>query len=155
MNRPDLSDDDVLLAALSVSLDQLDRVPEAAVRLAGAAWEICHADGELAALVAGPTAGEVVVLLREEAECRALTFVASHLTVEIEIDSDRHVVGVISPPAATLIEVEMSSSQASPAVRAVQSDDLGRFQVDVGIGLCRLRVGSGPEAVVTSWFYSP
>jgi hypothetical protein len=152
MTEPELSHDDGLLAALSALLDHLDPVPERAVGAALAAWEICQADGELAALVAGSSFADELVLLREEAEATTLTFVASRLTVEIEIDSARHVVGVISPPASTVIEVETSSAQRPPSPRSARSDDLGRFRIDVGIGLCRLRIGSGADAVFTSWF---
>jgi hypothetical protein len=134
MTEPELSHDDGLLAALSALRDHLDPVPERAVGAAGSSF------------------ADELVLLREEAEATTLTFVASRLTVEIEIDSARHVVGVISPPASTVIEVETSSAQRPPSPRSARSDDLGRFRIDVGIGLCRLRIGSGADAVFTSWF---
>jgi hypothetical protein len=153
MNHPDLSNDGVLLAALSASLDHLDPVPEAAVRAAAAACELRRADGELAALVAESLLDEPLALLRDEADNTALTFVASRLTVELEIDRDRHAVGLISPPVSTEIGVETSSRQPSPLAATARSDDLGRFRIDVGVGLCRLRIGSGTEVVVTSWFH--
>jgi hypothetical protein len=148
---PDLSNDPELEANLSVSLDHLDPVPEAAVRAASMACEMPHADGELATLVAESAPGDVLVL-RDEAESTTLTFATPRMTVEIEIDRDHHAVGAISPPVATVIEVERSARQPSAPATA-HSDELGRFRVDLGAGLYRLRIGSGPEAVVTSWFY--
>jgi len=154
MSEPDFSDDDVLLAALSEALDHLDPVPTGALRAASTSWEIFHVDGELAGLVTDTSPDSPLVLLREEeADLRTLTFVSSRLTVEIEVDRDRHAVGVLSPPAATAIEVEAASNQGQPLTKTAFSDELGRFWLDLGIGLCRLRIGSGPDAVVTSWFY--
>jgi hypothetical protein len=148
----DLSDDDVLAATLSAALDDLDPVPDAAMRAAAAACELPHADGELAALVAEAALGDLV-LMRDETESTTLTFAASRVTVEIEIDRDHHAVGIITPPATTMIAVETSSRQATPAMRTARSDELGRFRVELGAGLCRLRIGSGADAIVTSWFY--
>jgi len=153
MSEPDFSDDDVLLAALSEALDHLDPVPTGALRAASTSWEIFHVDAELAGLVTDTSSDGPIVLLREEADLRTLTFVSSRLTVEIEVDGDRRAVGVLSPPAAMAIEVEAASSQGQPLTKTALSDDLGRFWLDLGIGLCRLRIGSGPDAVVTSWFY--
>jgi hypothetical protein len=149
---PDLSDDDALEAILSSSIDHLDPVPEAAVRAAAVACEMPHADGELATLVAESSLGDVL-LLRDEAENTTLTFAAPHMTVELEIDRDHHAVGAITPPLATEIEVERSARQPSTPPATARSDDLGRFRLELGAGLCRLRIGSGPDAVLTSWFY--
>jgi hypothetical protein len=151
MTRPDLSDDDVLLTAVSAVIDGMDPVPPGAVRAAVAASELPNADNELAALVADSTDAEPL-LLRHETDSLVLTFRSSQVTVEIEIDRDGHAVGVISPAAATDVALETSSLR-TPPVTGTRSDDLGRFQLDVGPGLCRLRIGSGPEAVLTSWFY--
>ena len=148
----DLSDDDVLAAALSAALDDLDPVHEAAVAAAATACDLPDAEGELAALVAESSG--MLALMRDETEHTMLTFAASQLTVEIDIDRDHHAVGVITPPACTTIEVETSARHASPGVRTVRSDDLGRFRLDLDGGLCRLRIGAGRDAVVvTSWFY--
>jgi hypothetical protein len=152
MSRPDMSKDDELLQALSTALDDLDPVPDEALRAATSAWDICHIEGELAALV-GSAPDQPVALLRDEADLRSMTFVASNLSVEIEIDDDRHAVGLLSPPVAMVVEVESVSSKRPPLARAVHSDDLGRFRLDLEVGLCRLRIGVGPEAVFTSWFY--
>lgn len=152
MTNHDLTDDHGLEAALSTSLDHLDPVPDAALRAAALACELPHADGELAILVAESAAGEMLVL-RDETDSTTLTFAARHMTVEIEIDRLHRAVGAITPPSATLIEVERSAREASTPPTRSQSDELGRFRVDLGAGLCRLRIGSGPGAVVTSWFY--
>jgi hypothetical protein len=147
----DLSDDDVLAAALSAALDDLDPVPEAAVAVAATACDLPDAEVELAALVAESSGA--LALMRDESDHTMLTFAASQLTVEIEIDREHHAVGVITPPASTTIEVE-TSRHAPPGPRTVRSDDLGRFRLDLDGGLCRLRIGAGRDAVVvTSWFH--
>lgn len=148
----DLTDDAVLEDALSAAIDDLDPVPTEAVATAAAACDLLHPEGELAALVAESALGETV-LMRDDAEHTMLTFAASELTVEIEIDREHRAVGVITPPAETLIEVE-TSARTPAAVQSVRSDELGRFRMDLAGGLCRLRIGAGPQAVVvTSWFY--
>lgn len=152
MSGADIFNDDVLLRALSAALDDLDPVPDEALRSADSAWDICHIDGELAALV-GSAPDRPLAPLRDDADLRSMTFVASKLAIEMEIDSDRHAVGVLSPPSATVIEVEPVSSKGPPFASRAQSDDLGRFRLDLEVGLCRLRIGTGPEAVFTSWFY--
>jgi hypothetical protein len=152
VTHPDLSSDDGLLAALSESIDDLDPVPAAAVEAATTSWEIGHVEGELAALAADGSFGSLT-LRRDEADLKSLTFVASRLTVELEIDDQRRAVGAISPPTATVVAVEVASQQAPFASSTVTSDELGRFAVDLAMGLCRLRIGSGPDAVFTSWFY--
>jgi hypothetical protein len=152
MSGPDLSKDDVLLQVLSAALDDLDPVSVEALRTAASAWDICHVEGELAALM-DPAPDRRLALLRDEADLRSMTFVASKLKVEIEIDLDRHVVGVISPPTANIIEVESVSSKGPPFARTAHSDEFGRFRLELEMGLCRLRIGGGPDAVLTSWFY--
>ncbi len=154
MRSPNLSNDDVLLATLSASLEILDPVPAAAVLAATAACESPEALGELAVLFADSTMDNRLVLFREEADYRTLTFVASRLTIEVEIEHHGKAVGLIIPPAETLIQVEAASGRSSSIARMVQSDVLGRFRIDVGLGPRRLRIGSGSDAVVTPWFCS-
>jgi hypothetical protein len=151
--HPDLSTDQDLLDLLSEVLDILDPVPAPAVEAAIAAADICQAGQELAALVDDSRDREALVIVRDEADSMVLTFRAPRLTVEIEIDTEHRAVGLISPPESTIIEVETTSAQAFPVDGTARSDELGRFRIGVGVGLCRLRIGSGPDAVVTSWFY--
>jgi hypothetical protein len=155
MKRPNLSEDEVLLAVLSDAIDHLDPVSPQAVEAAVAACDIGYADAELAALVADSMAGQGV-LLRDELDSTMLTFRSSRLTVELEIDPDLHAVGLISPPGATAVVVESAATPGAPSPSrtwSARSDDLGRFRIDVGSGLCRLRIGSGSETTVTSWFH--
>jgi hypothetical protein len=153
VSGPDISKDDELLEALSAALDALDPVPDEALQAAAGAWEICNIDAELAPLVATSQPVPDLALMRDEADLRSMSFVASKLTVDIEINSDRHIIGVISPPAARIIEVESASATRPALGRTVRSDDLGRFRLDLEVGLCRLRIGTGPDAVLTAWFY--
>lgn len=148
----DLTDDAVLLFFLSTMLDAVDPVPAAALRAAAAACELQHVDGELAMLAA--EAGGPKELFRDDRDNTVLTFRCDQLTIEIEVDGDAYAVGVLSPPTVTTIAVEVASRARFPAEARCQSDDLGRFQVEVGHGLCRLLVGSGVDVVATSWFYA-
>jgi hypothetical protein len=150
---PDLRNDAVLLALLSMVIDGVDPVPPGAIQAAAAACELRHVDCELASLVADSTVGGRV-LLRDEADRTVLTFRSRQMSVEVEIDRDGYAVGLISPPAAADIAVENIVPCSSLARVSTRSDDLGRFQIGVGTGLCRLRIGSGDRAVFTSWFYS-
>ena len=148
----DLRDDDVLLAALSSVLHDADPVPAGAKRAAAAACELRHVDRELASLVADSSIDERL-LLRDDVETLVLSFRCDQLSVEIEIDRDGQAVGVISPPVATEVRVETPSTRGTPRGTSTRSDELGRFQIGVGRGLCRLRIGSGLKAIVTAWFY--
>jgi hypothetical protein len=155
MKRPNLSEDEVLLAAVSDAIDHLDPVSPRALEAAVAACDIGYADAELASLVADSLASEGV-LLRDELDSTMLTFRSSRLTVELEIDHDLHAVGLISPAASTGVVVETAATPGAPVPSRTwnaRSDDLGRFRIDVGAGLCRLRIGTGSETTVTSWFH--
>ena len=153
MSKPDLPNDDALLEALSAALDDLDPVPGAAQEAALAAWDLCHAQGELARLLASEDADGPALLLRDETASQTFTFVASKVVVELEIDADGHGIGVLTPPSVSEIAVETASAQKASYTRAAYSDELGRFQLDLGTGLCRLRIGRADDAVFTSWFY--
>jgi hypothetical protein len=153
MNGPDLNSDEVLLALLAEMIASDDQPPALAVQVALAASELARADGELAALVSESTDEEVLAGLRDETEAVAFRFRASNMTVELEIGPGGHAIGVISPPRATEIELVMASAQTPPLNTSCRSDEMGRFRIDVAIGLCRLRVGTGETAVHTSWFY--
>ncbi len=148
----DLTDDAVLLALVSIMLDLDDPVPLGARRAAMAACELRNVESEMIMLVADGASGEE--LLREDRGSRPLTFRCSQITVEIEIDGEGRAVGVLSPPAVITVAVEMASKPGPPVEVSCQSDELGRFQVVLSHGLCRLRIGSGVEAVATSWFYA-
>ncbi len=152
MSRWELFEDEGLLAALSVALDNLDPVSVEAVRAGASSWEISHVDGELAALAADSSSRGQVILLSDEEDMRCLTFVANQLTVEIKIDCEHQAVGVMSPGVAKVIEVERASMKGPPFTMRTVSDQLGQFRLGLVTGLCRLRIGTGPEAVVTSWF---
>jgi len=153
MIGPDLNDDEVLLTLLAEMIDADDDPPAPAVQAALVACELARAEGELVALVAESTGEERLVGVRDEIEATVFKFRASNLTVELEIGLDGHAIGVISPPQATEIEVERASAQVPPLHPVCRSDELGRFRMDVANGLCRLRIGTGDNAVITSWFY--
>jgi hypothetical protein len=147
----DLTDDSVLLFLVSTMLDAVDPIPPAALRAATAAGELQHVDSELVMLAAEAAGGQE--LFRDDRGHTALTFRCDQLAVEIEIDTQGYAVGVLSPPAVTTVAIEVAARPGSPEKVTCQTDELGRFQVQVGHGLCRLVIGTGADAVATSWFY--
>jgi len=151
--NPDLRDDAVLLAVLSIVVDGLDPVPPGAIRAAVAACELRHVDHELASLVADSSVGGQL-LRRHESEPTVLTFGGDELMVEVELDGDGYAVGLLSPPTATDVVVEAVLPRSSRTGDTTRSDELGRFHIGLGAGLCRLRIGSGADAVFTAWFYA-
>ena len=120
MSGPDLNNDEVLLALLAEIIEADDRPPAPAVQVALAASELASADGELAALVSESSGEEVLAGLRDETAAVVFRFRATNMTVELEIGPGGHAIGVIAPPRATEIELEMSSPQAPPPTRRAE-----------------------------------
>jgi hypothetical protein len=155
VNRYDLEDDDVLLALLSESLDQVDPVPQEAVTAALAMAQLADADAELAKLVGDSLADHDVVLFRHditreplgEVADRLVTFATPQLTVDLDFEADgARVVGTLTP--AQSVDVAMETRQGSASAR---SDQLGRFQLAIGPGPCRLRIHAHGGTIVTPW----
>ena len=143
--RPDLSDDDVLQAVLARSLRTTDPTPVDAIAVAKAASGLGRADDELAVLVSDSLQGDGVLVRRDVAESRLLSFATSHLTVDLEIGADgRTLMGQVMPTGRYALEVEMADS-----VLQSSTDELGRFRIDLGPGWCRVRVRGSEGSMVT------
>ena len=139
--------DDELLAELGEAVRSERSVPPGVLAAGRAAFGWRNVDGELAALsydgaLAGVRSGA------ETAELRALTFVASELTIEIELTGDG-LLGQLVPPQAG--EVELRGQDRS--VRAATMDEVGWFAFKPApSGMCRLRLRTAEGAtVLTEW----
>ncbi len=148
MNGWDLTDDEVLLALLRDTIEQIDPVPPAATAAALRAFDMFRVDDELATLVADSLDDDAVLVRHDAALERLLTFTAPALSVEVQLPARGNTIfGAIVPPAAAAV-VEIESPTA---VTTTTSDQLGRFHGDVAPGCCRLRVRVGDSVVVTPW----
>lgn len=155
MNRFDLRDDDVLLALLSESLNEVDPVPDTAVAAAMALAQLGDADAELATLVADSLMDDDVVLFRHDVALaplgetidRALSFATPTFSADIELQADGStLVGSLAPPLSMAVDVETTRTKVT-----TYSDELGRFHAEIGAGRCRLRFHTADGVVVTPW----
>jgi hypothetical protein len=152
--RPDLSDDDVLIALLRDSLDEVDPVPEGAIGFAKAVARMSGVDAELATLVADSLVDDVVLFRHDiAAEApgdpadRLVTFATPQFSVDMDLQADgATVIGAITP--AISVEVDLETTQETLTTR---SDELGRFQLVAAGRLCRLRIHTADGSVVTPW----
>jgi hypothetical protein len=145
--RPDLRDDDQLVAQLRRALDALDPVPADALATAKAALDLSRADAELAELVFDSLLDSPLVAMRHEVvEARSLEYVVQGFRLVIELSGDA-VMGQLDPVRPARVELETADGR-----RATDVDGHGRFGF-VGVpGLLRLRLTVGTDApVVTPW----
>jgi hypothetical protein len=143
------NDDERLFTALGEAVRARREVPERFVEMGKAAFAWRNVDAELAALAYDSTATEVVAGTRAEpAELRALTFVASRLTIELEVAPDA-LLGQLVPPQQGAVELHGRDGVAN----ATRADDVGWFAIrPLPSGLFRLRVRpDGGGAVITEW----
>ncbi len=139
-----------LLAELRSVIERADPIPPAVLAAAKACFTWRTIDAELAELVADSDL--VGSATRAMAAPRLLTFEAAGLTVEVEVGETgetRRLVGQLIPVGRASITVRWSAGS-----RDVESDDLGRFDVDhIPAGPVSMSV-VGAESntpVVTSW----
>ena len=147
----DWNDDDQLLASLGDAVSSARDVPARFVEIGKAAFTWRDVDAELAALT-----HDSVDLVdsgtgrtrAEPADLRTLTFVASRLTVELEVVPDA-LLGQLVPPQPGEIEL----LRRDGATGTVAVDDVGWFAIrPLPSGLFRLRVRpSHGEPVMTEW----
>ena len=147
--HPDLHDDDELLAQLGLALDETDPVPDDALAVAKAVFDLGNADAELAELVFDSLLDEALVVMRTDTlvgEARTLGFAAGHHRVDIELSADgTTLLGQLAPAERTRVELETTSGS-----RQAESDDLGRFRFTVERGSLRLRVITEDGLIVTT-----
>ena len=144
--RPDLHDDDQLVAHLAAALDGAEAVPDDAVQAAYAAIELDTLHEELAALVFDSADESALAAMRAvDFETRLLSFVNDHLTLDVELHADGlTIVGQLTPAGPERLDVERFDGSAV----AAEVDEFGRFRVHVPHGPIRLRVVG---RLVTPW----
>jgi len=151
--------DEQLVGELRAFFAEVDPVPPLVIELATASLGWRRLDAELAELLSDSALEEESVALARSsgAAVRAVTFGSGELTIDLEVHSDDHgrtLLGQLSPPVATTIEVQTATD--APASAEAQADRLGRFRVRLPSGgPIRLRVlgegGSSRPPVETSW----
>jgi hypothetical protein len=152
---PSLDDDAELLASLRRMAKATDPIPSHVVELARAAFDWRTLDAELAELVLDSAEPELAAaagaLVRSTGHARLLTFEASDLTIEVEVEEEgekRLLRGQLLPPVAAELVVQ----HAGGDLHATADAD-GRFTVEgVSSGPVRLRaVLAGRAPVETQW----
>lgn len=145
----EMMNDDELLELLSAALHTADPVPEHVLDGARSAFTWRTIDTELAELVFD-SARELSGVRSDEA-ARQVTFRAPGVEIEVMVIEDglRRLVGQLVPPSVATVELVVGD-----AVRAVQTDRLGRFAFDdLAPGPVRLAVlgVDGESTVQTDW----
>jgi len=152
--------DDTLVSELREYFARVDPVPLLVTEAAKAALGWRRLDADLAELLSDSSDSSVEAealagVRGVGAPVRTVSFGAGEVTVELEIHVEgtrRTVLGLITPPSVSTIEIETADSAAE--VATVESDGLGRFRAPLPHGgNIRLRVTSvdpGPP-VETSW----
>jgi hypothetical protein len=147
-------DDETLLAALREMFGPDQEAPGWFVDLAKDTYGLRVTDTELAELMTDSEA-EVSHLLRAEGEPRLLSFEASDLSLEIEVQPGTHtgpsrLIGQLMPAGPARIHVRRAQEQDAVSVEA---DERGRFAcenlVDGPLSLIFERHGHAPAA--TAW----
>jgi hypothetical protein len=153
---------DPLLDELRGLFAKDDPVPPLVTQTAKAALGWRRLDADLAELLSGSTLEDESLALARGAGAtlRSMSFSSGPLTIDIEIHgesdlADRAVLGQLSPPARTTIEVQ-TAEQWTPT--EIHSDEFGRFRIKLPQTIAfrvRVAVGGGdpaaPNWVETSW----
>jgi hypothetical protein len=153
----DLDPDEWLMRELRAFFAEVDPVAPVVIETAKASLGWRRLDADLAELLSDSALEEEPFALARGsgAPTRAVTFSSGALTIDIEVhvdDPGRTLLGALSPPSASRIEVQTIAD----AVYLANADRLGRFRVRLPAGgSIRLRVldedeGAGPS-VETSW----
>ncbi len=150
MIAPQWSDDDHLLSALRDSVRAAGAVPRDFVEAGKAAYTWRNIDAELAALAydSAQEDGRLTARTPDDlASLRALTFVSTELTVEIEVTGEG-LLGQVVPPGPEELEV-----WGGNGIAAARIDELGCFSLrPLPSGPFRLHVcTSGGRSILTGW----
>jgi len=144
------AEDDELTAELGTAMRAAAEVPAGFVAAGKAAFAWRNVDAELAALSYDSATEPALAGTRaERATLRALTFVASRLTIELEA-TESGLVGQVVPQQPGEVELQ----QPGGGRRTVTVDELGwfAFRAPAPHGMCRMRVRTADgTAVLTEW----
>lgn len=119
--------DDELMEQLTRAVDAGDPVPDEVVAAGKAAYLARNLDQELAELLYDSATDAELVLTRGAA-VRSMSFATEQLSVELEVDEHLgRIMGQLVPPQVAEIDIELDGL----VVGSTQTDDLGRFRLDV------------------------
>jgi hypothetical protein len=139
-------DDDQLLAELGAAMRGAARVPARFVALGKSAFAFRGVSAEIAAL-AQDSVGAPAGTRSESAALRSLTFVASELTIELEVTADA-LVGQVVPPRAGEIELVGPGG----VIASVAVDEVGWFAIrPAPTGPVRLELRTADGSIRTEW----
>ncbi|HEX6326634.1 MAG TPA: hypothetical protein VFZ72_08675 [Jiangellaceae bacterium] len=140
--------DEQLLAELREALNTAEQVPDGFVATGKAAFAWRTVDAELAALAQEATDADALAGVRaERAAVRALSFLASDVSIELEVTPDA-LLGQLVPARPGTIEV-----QAQDGTRqTVTVDESGWFAIRPLPGaMFRLHLQTANDNVITEW----
>jgi hypothetical protein len=140
--------DEQLLAELREALDTADQVPDGFVAAGKAAFAWRTVDAELAALAQEATDADALAGVRaERAAVRALSFVASDISIELEVTPDA-LLGQLVPARPGTIEVQAQDGSR----QTVTVDESGWFAIrPLPSAMFRLHLQTANDNVITEW----
>jgi hypothetical protein len=153
---PDPSDDDALLARLRAEAARRDPVPPELIEAGRASFDWRRVDAELAELLFDSDEEKKALSgVRGGGGVRSLTFEASSLTVELDVElvatpDRRRIVGQLVPPREARVEIRHKAG-----VVELDVDESGRFVVEpIPTGRMSLRCRVAAPAtthIETAW----
>jgi len=140
--------DEQLLAELREALDTADQVPDGFVAAGKAAFAWRTVDAELAALAQEATDADALAGVRaERAAVRALSFLASDISIELEVTPDA-LLGQLVPARPGTIEVQAQDGSR----QTVTVDESGWFAIrPLPSAMFRLHLQTANDNVITEW----
>lgn len=143
----DVTDDERLLAELAEAVRAAREVPAQFIAAGKAAFAWRNVDAELATL-AEDSATTLLGTRAEQATLRSLSFVASELSIEVEVTAEA-LLGQVVPPQSGLMQLHVRAGSA----QTVPVDGVGWFVIRPVPGSMfrlHLRTAEG-AAVITEW----
>lgn len=140
--------DEQLLAELREALNSVAQVPAEFVAAGKAAFAWLTVDAELAALAREPGDVDSLAGVRaERAAVRALSFLASDISIELEVTPDA-LLGQLVPARSGTIEVQTQEG----GTQAVDVDESGWFSIrPLPSAMFRLHLQTANDNVITEW----
>jgi hypothetical protein len=140
--------DEQLLAELREALNTAEQVPSGFVAAGKAALAWRTVDAELAALTQEASDADALAGVRaERAAVRALSFLASDISIELEVTPDA-LLGQLVPARPGTIEVQTQEGGRQP----VTVDESGWFTIrPLPSTMFRLHLQTASDNVITEW----
>ena len=144
-----MTNDDQLLAELREALHSAQQVPAGFIVAGKAAFAWRTVDAELAALADESSDSESLAGVRaERAAVRALSFLASDISIELEVTADA-LLGQLVPARPGTIELQ---TQDGGVEHAATIDESGWFAIrPLPSSMFRLHLRTATDNVITEW----